>query len=71
MLIKKAHRYNLGNILRINFLALFWSSDAKTLGATTTEKNIRLPIRNGTRKLIITKVMLWYSSILKSVLNYL
>ena len=56
MLIKKAHRYNLGNILRMNFLAFFSSSDIKTLGATTIEKNIRLPIRNGTRKLIVTKI---------------
>tara|TARA_B100001287_G_scaffold89181_1_gene74729 strand:+ start:490 stop:687 length:198 start_codon:yes stop_codon:yes gene_type:complete len=59
MLIKKAYKYNLGNMLRMNFLALFWSSDMKTLGATTKEKNIRLPIRNGMRKLIISKLMFW------------
>ncbi len=71
MLIKKDQRYNLGNILRINFLAFFWSSDKKTFGATTIEKNIRLPIRNGTRKLIVTKIRFWYSDILKSVWNHL
>tara|TARA_B100000242_G_C42778988_1_gene362605 strand:- start:114 stop:251 length:138 start_codon:yes stop_codon:yes gene_type:complete len=43
----------------------------KTLGATTIEKNIRLPIRNGMRKLIISRVRFWYSGMLKSVLNYL
>ena len=59
MLIKKAYKYNLGNMLRMNFLALFWSSDMKTLGATTKEKNIRLPTRNGMRKLIICRLMFW------------
>ena len=59
MLIKKEYRYNLGNILRINFLALFWSSDMKTLGATTKEKNIKLPTRNGMRKLIISRLIFW------------
>ncbi len=59
MLIKKAYKYNLGNMLRMNFLALFWSSDMKTFGATTIEKKIRLPTRNGMRKLIISKLMFW------------
>ena len=35
-------------MLRINFLALFLSSDLKTLGATTIEKNIRLKEFSGT-----------------------
>tara|TARA_B100000683_G_scaffold220185_1_gene216957 strand:- start:155 stop:277 length:123 start_codon:yes stop_codon:yes gene_type:complete len=39
----------------------------KTLGATTIEKNIRLPTRNGMRKLIICRLRFWYSSIFKSV----
>jgi len=65
MLIRKAYRYNLGKMLRINFLALFSSSDMKTLGATTIEKKIRLPTRNGMRKLIICRLRFWYSGIFK------
>ncbi len=64
ILIKKDHKYSLGKMVLTNFLALLESSVEKVVGAITAEKKIKLPIKNGIRKLINFIVIMRKISIL-------
>ena len=55
--IMNDQRYNFGNIILTNFRAFFGSKFLKILGAITAEKNIRLPIKNGKRNLMICDII--------------